>query len=195
MRIIAGKYRGKKLFPPLSDAVRPTMDRAREAVFSIINGMIDDWSQTRFLDVFCGTGAFGLEAISRGAAEVCLLDIDPATARKNANLFPNEQDKIKVIKANVMSLPGNISNPFNLIFLDAPYNQGLSEIALQTLIQTNWLSNNALIIVEVEKNEELIFPSPLAGEGRVRGTTAGEITSLQSRTYGAAKFLFFQLKT
>ena len=89
MRIIAGHYRGKKLFSPESDKVRPTADRAREALFNILNSSLEkDWGSYKLLDVFAGTGAFGLEALSRGAAEVGLIDADTRSLMKNTALFP-----------------------------------------------------------------------------------------------------------
>ena len=183
MRIISGKYRGKKLFSPASDEVRPTADRARESVFNILNGLIEDWAQVRILDVFCGTGAFGLEAISRGAASACLLDIDTGTALKNFKLFEGEKEKIQVVKADVrkkLTLPSPRreykDTLFNLVFLDAPYCQGLSEVALQNLFAGGWIGDNALIIVELEKNEEINLDSMLKID--------------DTRVYGAAKFLF-----
>ena len=91
MRIIAGTYRGKKLFSPLSEGVRPTSDRARESVFNILNSRLEQpWSAYRLLDIFAGTGAFALEAISRGVAAAALVDLNPATMRKNISLFPQE---------------------------------------------------------------------------------------------------------
>ena len=81
MRIVAGKYRGKQLFSPKVGVVRPTADRAREALFNILTSKIgNDWSDYTFLDVFSGTGAVGFEALSRGAAKVGFVDINIATA-------------------------------------------------------------------------------------------------------------------
>lgn len=83
MRIIAGNYRGKKLFSPESDKVRPTADRAREALFNILHSSLEkDWSAYKLLDVFAGTGAFALEALSRGAAAVALIDKDTRSLEK-----------------------------------------------------------------------------------------------------------------
>ena len=129
MRIIAGNYRGKKLFSPESDKVRPTADRAREALFNILHSSLEkDWSAYKLLDVFAGTGAFALEALSRGAAAVALIDKDTRSLEKNVALFPKEKERISVFRQNVLSLPPSAGR-YDLLFMDAPYNQGLSEPA------------------------------------------------------------------
>ena len=163
---------------PLSDKVRPTADRARESVFNILNSQIDNWGDVKLLDVFCGTGAFGLEALSRGASDVCLIDIDVTTAEKNAKLFEAEKSRIKIVRADICKLP-SAHKKFNLVFLDAPYNKGLSEIALQNLIAKGWIDDEAIVVVEVEKNEEVAIGQSLE--------------LFDTRVYGLAKFLFFRL--
>ena len=110
MRIIAGQYRGKKLFTPDGKNVRPTSERAREAVFNILNSHPDcDYDSIRLADIFAGTGAFGLEAISRGAAMVTLVDKDTTLAAKNAKMFIKEQSKIKIIKTDALNFCGRLS--------------------------------------------------------------------------------------
>jgi len=180
MRIIGGKYRGKKLFSPDSDAVRPTSDRAREALFNILNSMLEKpLSEYTFLDVFSGTGAIALEALSRGAAQVGLIDINPKNLQKNTALFPLEKDKIKVIKADVAHLP-QASEQYDLLFMDAPYQKGLSEVALSALDAQNWLVAGALCMVEVEKTEQINVPACYQ--------------VLNERMYGLAKIIFMTYK-
>ena len=95
MRIIGGKYRGKKLFSPVSENVRPTSDKAREALFNILrNRLGGNFTEYKLLDVFAGSGAFGLEALSQGFAKVGLVDIDTKDLHKNVKLFENEKAKI-----------------------------------------------------------------------------------------------------
>ena len=178
MRIIAGKHRGRKLFPPEGGKVRPTADRAREALFSILGHRIGSWTGVRMLDVFCGTGAFGLEAVSRGAEKACFIDIDTASVRKNADLWAEEKSKIKIVQADAQSLP-RADAKYNLAFLDAPYNKGLTATALRSLHEKGWLAENALIVAETEKSEALEAPSPWE--------------LLDERTYGSAKFWIFRL--
>ena len=149
MRIIGGTYRGKKLFSPESDKVRPTSDRAREALFNILNSQLENsFSEYNLLDVFSGSGALGLEAISRGIKSVGLIDADIKSLSKNVSLFPQEQNKIKIYRLDVNHLPQS-NMQYDIVFMDAPYNQGLSEIALHNLAINNWLSDQALCIVEV----------------------------------------------
>ncbi len=179
MRIIAGNYRGKKLISPQRGDVRPTADRAREAVFNILNSRLDSaWPEYHLLDLFAGTGAFALEALSRGAASVCLVDINPADARKNTALFPREQNKITLLSASAVALPP-AARQFNLLFSDAPYKRGLSEPALISAYEQGWLAPGALCVVELEKNE--VFAVPEAFE------------LIDRRVYGLAQFLFLRL--
>ena len=178
MRIISGQYRGKKLFSPSSDKVRPTSDRAREALFNILHATLENpWPEYRFLDVFGGTGAVGFEALSRGAKQVCLIDIDPQTILKNAALFPAEQKHIKIIRADAMHLPLAVE-AYDIAFLDAPYQKGLSEKALLQLHEQKWLKNKALCLVEVEKSEELSVPPCYQ--------------IFDERLYGLAKIIFMR---
>lgn len=176
MRIIAGSYRGKKLFSPQSNAVRPTSDRAREALFNILNAKLSQpWNCYSLLDVFAGTGAFGLEALSRGVHEVGLVDIDTKSLEKNVALFPKEQSKIKIYRNNALSLPV-ASQKYNLLFMDAPYNKNLTTPALECLANNQWLKPEALCLIEVEKNESLAVPP--------------QYVFLEERIYGLAKVIF-----
>ena len=156
MRIIGGKYRGKKLFSPQSENVRPTSDKAREALFNILRSRLGaNFGEYKMLDVFSGSGASGLEALSQGFAKVALVDIDVKDLQKNVKLFEYEKAKIEVIKADVTK-PLQLSEKFDVLFMDAPYNKGLSEKALLN-VKTN-LNNGALCLVELEKNETCEFP-------------------------------------
>ena len=180
MRIIAGKYRGKKLKSPLTDKIRPTADRVREAVFNILNARLNqNWPDYTLLEIFAGTGAFGLEALSRGVKRICQIDIDTRTAAANAALFPEEKARIKLLRADVEKLENSVEK-FNLLFMDAPYNQGLSEKALASVANGGWLEPEALCLVEVEKKEQIQVP---------------EIYEvLEERIYGLAKILFLKFK-
>lgn len=180
MRIIAGKYRGKKLFSPENKEIRPTSDRARESIFNILNSRFSsDYSKYNLLDIYAGTGAFGFEALSRGFASITFVDRNTENIQKNAKLFPNEQSNINIIKSDATNLP-KTNKTFDFVFMDAPYSQGLSEKTLQQLVQKNWLSDNALCIIETQKNEDLSIPSSL------------EI--IDERIYGIAKITFIRKK-
>ena len=181
MRIIGGKYRAKKLFSPQNIGVRPTSDRTREAVFNILYSMLPlEWSEYNLLDLFSGTGAFALEAISRGVDSVTMVDINPLTIKKNVALFPSEKEKIKIITADATKLGQNIQK-YNLLFMDAPYHKGLSELALLSASQKGWLADGAICIVETEKKESLSIP------------TGFEL--IDERIYGLAKVSFLLHRT
>lgn len=178
MRIIGGQYRGKKLFSPVSDKVRPTSDKARESLFNILSAQLEyPWSKYCLLDVFSGSGAIGLEALSRGAAAVTLIDIDTATAARNAKLFAAAPLQLKLLKADATKLPP-ADRTYDIVFLDAPYHLGLSENALISLKQQKWLKNNGLVIVETAKDEDLPLPPGFL--------------PTDTRCYGIAKFTFLR---
>ncbi len=178
MRIIGGTYRGKKLYSPLSSGVRPTADRAREAVFNILNSRLGGlWSEVALLELFTGSGAFALEAVSRGAARVCMVDLDLRDARRNTALFPKEEKKLKMLRADATKLP-QASEKYNLLFADAPYHKGLSEAALVAAYAGGWLAERCLCVVEVEKTERFVPP-------------VGFVL-LDERVYGLARFLFLK---
>lgn len=178
MRIIGGKYRGKNLISPTVQGVRPTSDRAREAVFNILFSKLEaPFSEYNLLDVFAGTGAFGLEAISRGFKKAGFIDIDTKTLLRNIALFPNEKNNLQTFIADVSALP-KAPFAYDVIFLDAPYNKGLSEKALNSLAAQGWLSSGALCIVESEHREAIEIPT--------------EYTLEDERVYGIAKVSFLR---
>ena len=151
MRIVGGEFRGRSLVPPRDDSIRPTTDRVRESLFSIIASRYHEQLRGNALDLFAGTGALGLEAMSRGA-EFCLFMENSAQGqtliRENiANLDLRERTKLFRSDA---TKPGKISNlkPFNLVFADPPYNKGLAEKAIAALHKGEWLARGAIIIVE-----------------------------------------------
>ena len=177
MRIIAGTLRGKQLSTPKDMRIRPTSDRAREAVYSIIFSKLETpINECSVIDIFSGTGALGLEAASRGAKNVTFVDIDLTLTQKNAKLcgFKN----LSFIKKDARYLPKS-AHFFDIIFLDAPYNQGLSEPTLKTILAQGYCAANSLIIVETAKAEELNYPS--------------DLTLIDERIYGAARFSFLTL--
>lgn len=180
MRIIGGKYRGKKLLAPSGQNVRPTADRAREAIFNILYSHFDvPYAEIDMADIFAGTGAFGLEALSRGMRSAAFVDIDTSAVLRNVKNFPAEQDKISIIRANAENLPVS-RRRYHLIFMDAPYAKGLSEKVLAQLEVKNWLREQALCIVEIRHDEELRVPA--------------DMELVDERVYGLARILFLQKK-
>lgn len=156
MRIIAGKYKGRKL-TALSKGnaqahLRPTTDRVRESLFNIlINGGFGEvFEGGRALDLFAGTGALGIEAFSRGAHTVWMIDSGrKASDLINKNLSLLDQPEGMVFKKfNACKLPAFTKEPFNLVFLDPPYGQNLGGYALKNAVQKGWIAPEALIVWE-----------------------------------------------
>ncbi|MFI3241945.1 MAG: 16S rRNA (guanine(966)-N(2))-methyltransferase RsmD [Alphaproteobacteria bacterium] len=168
MRITAGKYKNRKLFSPADSNVRPTMERAKEALFSILKARLENFEELSFLDVFAGSGSMGFEALSRGFEEVCFIDIDTTTLLKNAKLF-NEPAPIKKLDATNLPLA---PKAFDVVFLDAPYNKGLSEKAYKSLKENGWINDESFVIIELEKKEDI------------------SLDFIEEKRYGLNKFLF-----
>ncbi|MCT8990201.1 16S rRNA (guanine(966)-N(2))-methyltransferase RsmD [Chelativorans sp. SCAU2101] len=152
MRVVGGSFRGRRLAAPHSDAIRPTTDRAREALFNILEhaypGTIEG---ARVLDLFAGTGALGIEALSRGAA-FCLFVEQAASAR--ALVRQNIESlglagRTRIFRRDATHLgPVGTMQPFSLVFADPPYGHGLSEKAIASALAGHWLRKDALIVVE-----------------------------------------------
>jgi 16S rRNA (guanine966-N2)-methyltransferase len=152
MRIVGGRLRGRALAAPKSQGIRPTADRLREALFNILAHAYDDpVAGARVLDLFAGTGALGLEAISRGAAFALFID-DGAEAR--ALLRQNVETlglaaATRIFRRDATKLgPAHPVEPFSLAFLDPPYGKGLAERALASAREGGWLTQDALVAVE-----------------------------------------------
>ncbi len=152
MRVVGGRLRGRALAGPKSQAIRPTADRLREALFNIlVHGHGDPVTGARVLDLFAGTGALGIEALSRGAAFA--LFVDDGTAAR-ALLRQNVEalglgGATRIFRRDATKLgPAHPIEPFSLVFLDPPYGQGLAETALKSAHAGGWLKPDALIVVE-----------------------------------------------
>lgn len=156
MRIIAGAWRGRPLQAPAGDATRPTADRVREALFSMLASRLGSFEGLTVLDGFAGTGALGLEALSRGAARVVFVEqAGAAVTALKANIAALGAGA----RAQVLALPMDrlpcATTPCDLVLLDPPYGQGLAEPALATLAAQGWLAPHALISVETGRYETL----------------------------------------
>ncbi len=162
MRIVAGLYKGFNLKAPNSLKTRPTSDRARETIFNILNNYIQDYEELKVLDIFAGSGALGLEALSRGAIAATFIEID----REAINIIHSNinhlkvNDVCKVLRLDATRLP-HASKKFNLIFIDAPYDKGLTKKALSELSEKKWIDENAIIVIETSVSENLFLPSYL----------------------------------
>lgn len=186
MRIIGGRLRGRKLTGPEGVTARPTGERAREALFDILaHGRFGDnnaCSDAMVLDAFAGTGAFGLEALSRGARHASFMEKDYAaryTLKKNAAALGETQHA--TILAADATRPPRASGPCTLTFLDPPYREDLATPALDALVKAGWIAHGALVIVEMATRDT--FDSP---EG---------FSLLEKRRYGTAKFVFLRYGT
>jgi 16S rRNA (guanine966-N2)-methyltransferase len=163
MRIVGGQFRGRTLATPKSLAIRPTADRLREALFNIlIHAYGDPVAGARVLDLFAGTGALGLEALSRSAAFALFID-DAAEARA---LMRENVEALglggvsRIFRRDVTKLgAAHPVEPFSLVFLDPPYRQGLAEKALASARAGGWLKPDALIVVEEAAAAEFKTPA------------------------------------
>ncbi len=156
MRIVGGTFRGRSIIAPKGMATRPTTDRVRESLFNVIDHAYDGCEGKRVLDLFAGSGAMGLEAISRGG--IYGVFVDDGSAARGAIRESVEalglQGITKIFRRDATklgALPANLGQPFDLIFCDPPYNKGLGELALVAARDGGWLSTGALILVEEAK--------------------------------------------
>lgn len=182
MRVVAGRYRGRRLEAPQGRSLRPTSERSREALFSILeSGRLSDGHRlpqgARVLDAFAGTGALGIEAFSRGAASVTLLENATealACLRRNLKgLEPSEALQIK--RADVLQPPA-ASAPCDLLLMDPPYDRDLAAPALTALADAGWIGPETLIVVESSNRELVHAPTGF--------------TLLDQRRYGRARLSF-----
>jgi 16S rRNA (guanine966-N2)-methyltransferase len=164
MRIVGGQFRGRPLAAPSDDRTRPTSDRVREAIFNILaHGIVDfELQGAKVLDLFAGTGALGLEALSRGAA-FCLFVEEDAEARAliRRNVEALALTGItKIFRRDATNLgPAARNGGFTLTFLDPPYDQGLAERALASAAQGGWLAPSAIAVVEERKGTSIALPA------------------------------------
>jgi 16S rRNA (guanine966-N2)-methyltransferase len=163
MRIVSGRFKGRKLAPPPEDSsIRPTSDRAREALFDILTHA--PWSpgleQARVLDLYAGTGALGFEALSRGAVHATFVEhsrVALALLRQNAAHL-GVTDVTTILGVDVASMRNAPAQPFDIAFIDPPYEKGLGPVGLARLQQPGWLNPEGVAIVETSIAEEWVVP-------------------------------------
>ena len=186
MRIVAGSLKGRNLVAPEGQGTRPTSDRARQAIFNVLEHAA--WGEPlagmRVIDLYAGSGALGFEAISRGAAFALFVETDDearGAIRENADAFAL-MGRTRVHRRSAVDLgarPGPVAEAFDLAFLDPPYGRGLGEQTLAKLLEGLWLKPGALVVFE-------------------RGSDEPEIDTpgyerLDARDYGAARVLFLRV--
>jgi 16S rRNA (guanine966-N2)-methyltransferase len=181
-RIIAGKARGRKLLVPPGEGTRPTSDRAREALFSALDAQLNGFSGLRVLDLFAGSGAVGLEALSRGAAHALLVEADRkagATIIKNVDATRLNGSVVAVDRVEQVVADAPKDGPYDLVFLDPPYGLPDSDVVtiLTALDANGWLRDGAAVVLErSSRDPEFAWPD------------AYEPT--RSKTYGEARMLY-----
>lgn len=155
MRVIAGEWRGRKLTAPKGDATRPTADRTRETLFSMLTSRLGDFADLRVADLFAGSGALGIEALSRGAAHCLFVEQDrDALAAIRANIDAlDAQARSTVETGSVMGLRA-AAEPMDLLLLDPPYRTAAGEVALDRLLRLGWIGEATWIALETAANEE-----------------------------------------
>ena len=153
MRIIAGEWRGRKLAAPEGMATRPTGDRVRETLFSMLASRIGSFEDLRVADLYAGSGAFGLEALSRGAAHACFVETDPrAVAAIRANIDAlGASNSTRVLARSAESLPPE--QPFDILFADPPYAPGSGSAALKSMLKASWAADAAWIAIETGRGD------------------------------------------
>ena len=182
MRIVAGRHRGRRLVAPAGKDIRPTSDRVREALFNLLAHSLA-WhglAGARVADLFCGTGAVALEALSRGALDAVLVDNAPgaldAASRNIAAL--GEQHRTILLRCNAQGLLSAIQNPVDFAYLDPPYESGLAPVTLEKLESSGWLVPGALAVVELPK--------------RTRLEATGSFEPVDERVYGQTRLVFLR---
>jgi len=183
MRIIAGRFRGHALKTPSSYRIRPTSDRMRETLFNVLaHSYGDPVEGARVLDLFAGTGALGLEALSRGAAHALFVEdgveargllrgnVEALGVAGNARIFRRDATKLGVVHPNA---------PFTLLFADPPYGKGLAEKALASARAGGWLTQDALAVVEEAADAAF--------------TTPDGFEEIETRDYGETKLMFLRV--
>jgi 16S rRNA (guanine966-N2)-methyltransferase len=184
MRVVGGRLKGRNIASPQTQAIRPTADRLREALFNILIHAYDNpVLDARVLDLFAGTGALGIEAVSRGAGFTLFVD-NGAEARA---LLRNNVEALglggvtKVYRRDAADLgPAHPVEPFSLVFLDPPYRMKLAEKALASLRDGGWLTPDALLVVEEHKAAGFVAPD--------------RFEELERRAYDDTEFTFLRFK-
>ena len=155
MRIIAGEWRGRRLAAPAGMATRPTADRVRETLFSMLASRLGSFDELRVADLYAGSGALGLEALSRGAAFACFVDQDSraiAAIRANVEAL-GAGERCRILARSASALPQE--QPFDVVFADAPYSTGSGSEALRQIVSAGWAGAGTWISIETERGESV----------------------------------------
>ena len=156
LRIVAGQWRGRKLQAPEGEDTRPTTDRTRETLFSMLLSRLGDFEGLRVADLFAGSGALGLEALSRGAQSCLFAEMAPPALRAiRANIAAlHAQPQTDVRAGSVMAL-GPVKQPYDLVLLDPPYNTGAGLVAIDKLTRLGWIGEGTWVSLETGAKEDV----------------------------------------
>ena len=179
MRIITGRAKGLRLRTPAGLSTRPTGDRVKESLFNILNGLIDFAAVNAVLDIFAGTGALGLEAISRGATSATFIDSSTTEIIRDNATRAKFLDDCKILRGDFAKILRGLSRQgaaFDLIFSDPPYGKGLAQASLNLVAELNLSTAGGLIIVEHGAKEILDLPTNFQ---LVRTITCGHTTAIE----------------
>lgn len=153
MRIIAGKWRGRALEAPVGITTRPTADRARETLFSMLASRLGSFEDLKVADLFAGSGALGFEALSRGARSSTFVESDQMAAaiiRRNAEKL---KTPLELFNCSALALPR--AGPFDLVFADPPYGDGSGTAALQSALKSGWLGSGGWMSIETSVKDNI----------------------------------------
>ena len=184
MRVIAGTSRGRRTTEFKGHNVRPTPDRVREALFSILQSKIGNFNGLKVLDLFAGSGALAIEALSRGATSACLIEKDAASGeiiRENLSRCELDEHAKVIIKDAFTALTG-LGSTFDLIFLDPPYNRNLAVRAVTAINDLKLLSDNGILCAETGAEETM--PESI-----------GDLKQIDQRRYGSVMIHFYSIST
>lgn len=170
MRIIAGRWRSRRIEAPVGLATRPTADRTRETLFSMLLSRIGSFDELAVLDLFAGSGAMAFEALSRGAASACLVERNPEARRFIEASAKTLGANARLIGSDACRLPPAPA-PVDLVFLDPPYGENLAAPALRSLAEQGWLAPHTWISLETARGELLDAPGFTVQATRNAGKT------------------------
>jgi 16S rRNA (guanine966-N2)-methyltransferase len=176
MRIIAGQWRGRKLVAPSGHSTRPTADRTRETLFNMLASRLGDFAELAVADLYAGSGALGLEALSRGAASVTFVETDAAARRTiETNVRTLDATGVSIASHSADHLPAGRS--FNLVFADPPYAPGSGSAVVRAVLAAGWLAPGGWLAVETKRGDPV---EPATLEPQVdRDTGAARLTLLR----------------
>lgn len=158
MRIIAGEWRGRKITAPKGDTTRPTVDRTRETLFNMLNSRLGSFEELHVADLFAGSGALGLEALSRGAARCLFVEQDDSAVKAiRANIAAFDAKLRTDVRASSVLSLGPAKSPLDLILLDPPYDTGAGMVALDKLYRLGWVGPSTWCVLETARHEDVML--------------------------------------